>query len=860
MIHPFPSVPHAFARRGVVCVALVILFGDLCYSREHRREGAPTPSAARLPPNALVRFGSVALSHKDKLQCVAVAADGKRLASAGRDYRLRFWDVASGQQLWEIAERQVIKSLVFSADGRRLASVEYGGGAVKVWDVQAPRLLMEITPRTKVHLLPAFSADGGLLALEGPEHVIGLWQVGPGKSPRSLRGHRTPISALVFSPDGSLLASGGSDGQIRLWDVRAGKQLAVLGTAWGPAEKAENRVITSLALSPGGKLLAAGRQGGDILVFDRPSNKEVCRVRHAAGDAVFQAVFTHRGTRLTSVSNSEAACWEMPAGRRRWRVDPPLSRMRTVAPDGELLAVSSGCKIILYDGPTGKQRPRPPQHDGPVFAVAFTPNGGRLATCSRDGTLRLWQAAMGKPLCVIAHRRNFCNSNYPVYFSEHGKRILVAFGDGNGPFGVGGDSTVVAWEIGTGRKVFERRWPDSTIGAFAVSVDGKHLAVRILDDKANRIQVWDLSADTEQRSFPAPKQPPGGAVLESSEGMAFSPDGSLLAYSAFTFTIYLHDVKSGKTLRTLTGHKASISTLCFSPDGGLIASGTAQMGFNGGAVDPTVRLWDTATGKERFKIEAFNWPIYAVAFSPDGMLLAAASKDETIRLWEVATGQELFRFRDEGCHALAIAFSPTVDRLASAMSDGNALVWDLKPARWKVPDPPTAARLTSLWSDLASTNVGKGYRAVWSLAAAPKKAISLLRQHLKPIPQASATSIRKLVADLNADQFSAREKATDELARLGPQAEAELRRAFLAEKTSLEVRSRLKPLIETLDRWAVTDPETLRALRGVRVLERIGTKDARQLLRRLATGAPAARQTREAKAALQRLQRRRLLP
>jgi hypothetical protein len=125
----------------------------------------------------------------------------------------------------------------------------------------------------------------------------------------------------------------------------------------------------------------------------------------------------------------------------------------------------------------------------------------------------------------------------------------------------------------------------------------------------------------------------------------------------------------------------------------------------------------------------------------------------------------------------------------------------------------------------------------------------MLRSHLHAVEAVRAARISELIRDLNADDFDRREAASKKLAELGTQAEAPLRKA-LEETTSEEMRSRIKDLLKPLDVWIVTDPDTLRALRAIWVLERIGTPEARAILEDLAKGAPEVRQTQEAKAAL----------
>jgi hypothetical protein len=123
---------------------------------------------------------------------------------------------------------------------------------------------------------------------------------------------------------------------------------------------------------------------------------------------------------------------------------------------------------------------------------------------------------------------------------------------------------------------------------------------------------------------------------------------------------------------------------------------------------------------------------------------------------------------------------------------------------------------------------------------------------LRPAPLPDPQRVVRLLADLDNEQFPVREKASRELRELRAPVEAALRQV-LAGKPSLEARRRVERLLESLSEWS---PEELRCLRAVEALEHSGTREACALLEVLAAGAPAARLTREAKAALERLSRR----
>jgi hypothetical protein len=159
----------------------------------------------------------------------------------------------------------------------------------------------------------------------------------------------------------------------------------------------------------------------------------------------------------------------------------------------------------------------------------------------------------------------------------------------------------------------------------------------------------------------------------------------------------------------------------------------------------------------------------------------------------------------------------------------------------------SANELTKVWADLAAPDPATAERAIETLVIA-RKAVPFLKVELKPeVPKADAERIAKLVKELDHDKFAVRETATKELEKLGPLAAPALAQ-FLLEPPSLEAQSRASALLAKVK----NAPPLLRAQRGVEVLVRLGTSDARQFLEHLAKGPPEAWLTQEAKTGIKR--------
>jgi hypothetical protein len=265
----------------------------------------------------------------------------------------------------------------------------------------------------------------------------------------------------------------------------------------------------------------------------------------------------------------------------------------------------------------------------------------------------------------------------------------------------------------------------------------------------------------------------------------------------------------------------------------------------------TIRLWETATGDQRGELTGHKDTVFGIAYSPDGRTIATASLDGTVRLWDAFTTQEIGRLEGHRGWVLDVAFSPDGTRLVSGGMDTTALVWDVsrftkRPGRTV---PLTAADLETCWEDLGAGSA-PAYRAMGKLLAAPGRSVTFLGERVKPAPAAEARRVAALVADLGSEQFPVRDRATKELEKLGEAAAPALRKAAGGDPP-LEVKRRLDGLLEKLSNWPAA---TLRQVRAVEALEHIGTPAARAALGRLVReGAPEARLTREAEAALRRM-------
>ena len=203
----------------------------------------------------------------------------------------------------------------------------------------------------------------------------------------------------------------------------------------------------------------------------------------------------------------------------------------------------------------------------------------------------------------------------------------------------------------------------------------------------------------------------------------------------------------------------------------------------------------------------------------------------------------------------AVRYFPDGTKLVTGESDTTALVWEV-PARPKAATQLSDKERAAAWEALSTGDGAKGWAAVWALADDPG-AVAFLGERLKPVEALPAKEFETLFAALNAEEFADRKAASEKLAGAGERAVGQLRDALRGD-LSAEQRDAGGRLF---DGWKATDRKTptgerLRVMRAIASLELSGTEDARKLLTELASGAPDATTTREAKQALERIGRR----
>jgi hypothetical protein len=331
--------------------------------------------------------------------------------------------------------------------------------------------------------------------------------------------------------------------------------------------------------------------------------------------------------------------------------------------------------------------------------------------------------------------------------------------------------------------------------------------------------------------------------------VAFSRDGARLISGGNDQFIRCWDVRSTQETHRLHAFESQVSAVTAVPNETVLAG-------TDGMIESSLLYWHPATGKKIAETDVTDEPTMAIAVALDGSLIATAGGFGSITLWESLTRRRLCKLHGHRKFVVSVAFSADGKKLVSAGADGLLKLWDVArccEGLGAMREEALADRLDQLWELLGADDPSVAYGAIWALAAQPETAVALCAKRLKPSVRPDLARIPALIKQLNSEDFQARESASNQLLDYGPQFRNTL--AAQREHSSAEVRMRILRVLERMDS-DLPSTDCLRACRAIKILEEIGTQQARATLSTVAVGAAKTLPTELAKASLGRLRRR----
>jgi len=620
-----------------------------------------------------------------RLLAVDASDDGRWVGYGNNDAKLAFVDASTGHAVrivdgsgWGFLSGDEVVVGRDSPDRISLFKIDLGSGAESPWGtVRKPPddepWFFSITDDSRISALLPPTGEVTLRYVR-TGRVLRRFRPAPGATPFSdvnFRGRYLVITSIKgpFAPD--------APAHFEIWRVDPWRLTATVDDPRG------NFPFT---LDKAGRQFAVGHRDGSVTVWDVTNGTS--RDLSGRHNAAVQGIgFSQEGTTLVTTGDD--------------------------------------AQVLVWDVATGELRQTLTGHTGRAFGPGFSPDGKTLYTVGLDGAAITWDLdgsrLLGRPFEAGAGHEpsEAAEPTSHVAVSPDGRRAAV-------PQDTGGIAVV---DLRSGRRLFVASPPAGKVLDVAWSPDGEEIATGAV---GGELEIWNAGDGSRvQRNFrgtPA-KFPPGAEVPPDAtndvHAIAYSPDGTQLAGALSDGRVLRWDAATGKPIgEPLDDEKypeGAALDLAFSSEGDKLAAAIVNIGDEGGVAI----VWSLPDGKELYRanIDDGYGRGSAVAFTPDGQLLATGGGSGEVKFWHAATGERAGNsLTGTAGWVMSLEFDPTGELLVSGGTDGVTRLWDVpRRAPFGTPLPgleniDLTARLTPDGKRVVAVySVGQGF--VWQLEA-----------------------------------------------------------------------------------------------------------------------------------------------
>ena len=585
--------------------------------------------------------------HRSWVKGVAFRPQTDELASCSSDKSICIWSCNLGRRVKQLKQHDSdVNGVFYTKNGRYLIS--FSKSDLIIWDAQQKSLLTKIiSGHTDKIKDICFSPDGKELASVSDDGLVKIWDIASKKVAAEFEGHNSGIESVYYSPKGKYLATASSDKTIRIWDVERGKATWVLFGNDGHKD-----VVHKVCYNGTGNAVATASRDGVIKIWNIATGKAYITIDDMKNVQSLQ--YTKDDQMLIIAIDNNIQLWDIATGTPVEILTGHTSFVTDIAysPDGKKLLSGSKDKTLrLWTIPAQPQITlRRGYNNQKIHDIAYHPQGKLFSTLSSDH-IHLWNHEDSRPIRVKKFRDAQMSK---VVFSYDGKEIASASEDGK----------IILWDSGDLNPIYSFATESKLITQIQYNSDASILASCSVDTNIN---LWDIERSNGKVRHK--KIMHFDAHLAKVNSIAFHPNNHVLASASQDKTIRIWDTKNNEQLKVISRHKAAVNCVVFSASGEFLASASD---------DRTIRIWDTVEWKELYVLREHSQPIVSLMFRGNSLISTAV--DNTILLWDVVTGKLVSRFQHTSSEITGMAFRPDGKGFISTSADATIRIWELEEA------------------------------------------------------------------------------------------------------------------------------------------------------------------------------------
>jgi WD40 repeat protein len=621
------------------------------------------------------------LPHDGSVNAVAFV-DAKRIVTAGADKFARLW---TSSLLWQRSHQGPVRQAVFTPKGDQIVSAG-DDKTIKIWDVADGREVKTLTNESPISHL-SLSADAAKIATAGADKNVKIWTSADGKA--TVIAMPALVRSLALTPNAKRFAvalADGSSNEIRIHDVALGKDVQIFADHTEP--------VKALQFLADGRTLVSASADKTARLFDVGVVSTLAA--HPTGSTFAQ--YHANGTQVvTAGADKTIKLWDIAKGAVLKTFGPVADPIKAVAfsRDFTKIGVAAGKTVKVWNIADAKEVVTL-NHAAQCLSLSFNQDGSRIATGAADKQTRLWDVATGKELqffvqedavdavahlptnVVISAAGKVTRIDVPSIVKQipvdsgavHGLTIVPA---NTHILTAGADKIAKLWNLANGAKEREFAGATAALNSIAISKNNLLLAAGGVDQT---VRVYQF---TDAKELGAVKL--GGGV----RALGFTPNNLALVASSGGKTLQAVEVpfSAGQPLAKefLKPMQSFTSTDVLS---GLVVAADNASIYSAGQ-DKAMHVWKLASPVPTRNF-AYGTNVDAVAFQPNGTLLAAAGHDGKVRFYDLVKNAQA---KDINAHIrevqkqnvpqpiYSLTFSADGKQLLSASADYSLKLWDV---------------------------------------------------------------------------------------------------------------------------------------------------------------------------------------